>query len=445
MAVKNISSLLLPQRLEEAFRVTSAELWAIIKDFHAEMGRGLSGRGSSLKMIPSYVDTPTGSEKGLFMALDLGGTNLRVLEVELKGGGKMSVRRVHKFVLGKHTKGSGADFFDFIASCVRKFAGKQARRQRQARQLGFTFSFPVEQTGIATGKLVRWTKGFSASGVEGHDVVTLLNEALARAGMANVAVAALTNDTVGTLVARRYADPACDVGVILGTGTNACYTERLEDILRWSGPATRSGRMIINIEWGNFNKLRQTSYDMQLDGSSANPRAQILEKMVSGMYLGEVARLVCRDLISRGILLAGSGIMAAPGSLKAEHVSRIEADHSKDLSAVLAVLKGLGIRRSSLYDRQVLKAACGIVSTRAARLSAAALAAVVTKTDPGLSRRHTIAIDGSVYEKHPGFSKRMEGTLHELFGKKASRLTMMLTKDGSGKGAAVIAAVASSL
>jgi hexokinase len=29
------------------------------------------------------------------------------------------------------------------------------------RELGFTFSFPVRQSSIASGTLIKWTKGFS--------------------------------------------------------------------------------------------------------------------------------------------------------------------------------------------------------------------------------------------------------------------------------------------
>ena len=46
--------------------------------------------------------------------------------------------------------------------------------------LGFTFSFPLHQHGLAKACLVTWTKGFKASGVVGEDVVRLLNEATKR-------------------------------------------------------------------------------------------------------------------------------------------------------------------------------------------------------------------------------------------------------------------------
>jgi hexokinase len=117
-------------------------------------------------------------------------------------------------------------------------------------------------------------------------------------------------------------------------------------------------------------------------------------------------------------------------SLKSEYVSMAEADEP---SASMAFTPG---------DRRIVREVCRMVSTRAARISAAAMAAVITKMDPSLSRKHTIAIDGSVYEKHPGFSANIRSALKELFGPKASRIRLVLSKDGSGKGAAIIAAVA---
>ena len=46
--------------------------------------------------------------------------------------------------------------------------------------LGFTFSFPCKQEGLAVGRLTQWTKGFNCDGVVGEDVVRLLHEAIRR-------------------------------------------------------------------------------------------------------------------------------------------------------------------------------------------------------------------------------------------------------------------------
>ena len=54
-------------------------------------------------------------------------------------------------------------------------------------------SFPVEQTALDKGKLLTWTKGFSATGAIGHDVVELLQDALNRKNL-HVKCTALVND-----------------------------------------------------------------------------------------------------------------------------------------------------------------------------------------------------------------------------------------------------------
>ncbi len=431
--------------LKKAFNISPDEMKRIIRDFHLEMERGLSGRKSSLKMLPAYVDRPTGRETGSFIALDLGGTNFRVLELLLKGNGRMAVPAVMKFALKKqHITKSANVLFGFLASSVKTFLHATKHASAKRLNLGFTFSFPINQSAIAAGTLVTWTKGFEARGVIGHDVVSLLKQALAGEGLLQIDVTALANDTVGTLMARSYGDPRCDMGVIIGTGTNACYFEKISKIKKWKGAAARSGEMIINIEWGNFNKLKTTRYDRQLDRASDNPKRQILEKMVSGMYLGEVVRLVLKDLIRRKALFHGSvpRRLDKMGALKSEYVSVIESDRSASLSGVGSVLRQAGIRRSTTEDRRLVKDVCAIVSGRAARISAAAVAGVVTKMDAGLAKSHTVAFDGSVFEKHPRFSANMKNAFREIFGHKAAHISPVLSKDGSGKGAAIIAAVA---
>lgn len=421
--------------ISNEFNLSLSEMRRIAKDFRSEMAKGLSNKDSSLKMIPTYVDRPTGDENGKFIALDLGGTNFRILELELKGKGVTGAPIVTNFVLKKrYLVGSAGDFFDFIASSIRKFIEKNRLRAEKELNLGFTFSFPVEQKGISDGVLLRWTKGFNVKGVIGNDVVKLLEKALTRNGISNLKVSAIVNDTVGTLAAGSYGDRDCDIGIIVGTGTNACYVEELSNIPKWQARQTPTGQMIVNIEWGNFNKLPLTRYDKELDRSSDRPGQQILEKMVSGMYLGELSRLILKD--------SGLRIFDKIKSFKTEYVSIVEGDKSRNLNKTESLLKKIGIKNSNIEDRKILKKICSSVSTRASRIVAASLSAIITKIDPSLSRNHTIAIDGSVYEKHPYFSENIKSAFKELFGERATNIKIALTKDGSGKGAAIIAAIA---
>jgi len=40
--------------------------------------------------------------------------------------------------------------------------------QNEVLPLGFTFSFPLQQEGLAIGRLVKWTKGFNSRGWRGR-------------------------------------------------------------------------------------------------------------------------------------------------------------------------------------------------------------------------------------------------------------------------------------
>lgn len=55
--------------------------------------------------------------------------------------------------------------FDYIAAELAKFVNEESQDFQvppgRKRELGFTFSFPVMQTSIASGNLIKWTKGFN--------------------------------------------------------------------------------------------------------------------------------------------------------------------------------------------------------------------------------------------------------------------------------------------
>ena len=55
--------------------------------------------------------------------------------------------------------GTGTQLFDHIANCLADFVHNR-ELQDEILPLGFTFSFPCEQQGLAKASLVKWTKGF---------------------------------------------------------------------------------------------------------------------------------------------------------------------------------------------------------------------------------------------------------------------------------------------
>lgn len=435
----------------DLFGVSTRQLQQLIQHFQSEMEKGLSIQRpvhkpfqspSSLKMIPSFVELPSGQEKGHFFALDLGGTNFRVIRLTLEGDRTLGEQMMEKFSIPDEImKGKGTDLFDFIAECVKKFIQtKSPESMNEKIQIGFTFSFPVNQTGVASGTLIEWTKGFAASGVVGQDVVSLLNESFSRKDV-KAEIVALVNDTVGTLVARSYQDKKCEMGVILGTGCNACYAEKIANIPKYTGPAPKTGTMIINIEWGAFGDAKSflplTKMDEQLDRESINPGRQLFEKMTAGMYLGKIVKNVLLDLFEKDRIF--SNCSSLTGEFETEHLSRALSDSSENLQDISDILKEHFNIDTELDDRILVKGVCRLVAGRAARLSATAVAAVLHKI--GRLRDVSVAIDGSVFQHVPGFKEKMDETIQELYP--SSEVTLVLSSDGSGTGAAVIAATTS--
>lgn len=102
---------------------------------------------------------------------------------------------------------------------------------------------------------------------------------------------ALLNDTVGTLAGGRYSDSKVVMGIILGTGTNGCYVERVSNIKTLPKEHTQDpeGSMVVNMEWGSYisSMLPMTADDYASDAAGANPGKCYFEKLISGMFMGE--------------------------------------------------------------------------------------------------------------------------------------------------------------
>ncbi len=134
-------------------------------------------------MNPTWVMSfPTGHETGTFLALDMGGTNLRVCEIELTEEKSEFDITQSKYRLPPELKtGHSEELWGYLADCLQQFLEMHHASQKLDKlHLGFTFSYPATQNYIDHGVLQRWTKGFDISGVEGHDVVPVFEEALAK-------------------------------------------------------------------------------------------------------------------------------------------------------------------------------------------------------------------------------------------------------------------------
>jgi len=456
--------------------------------------------------------------QGLYMAVDLGGTNFRVCSIELHGNTTFSLTQSkvaipRELMVAKTSK----ELFSFLAKQIEAFlklhheehyAGTLRRREGKPGEpedeeifnLGFTFSFPVHQIGINKGMLMRWTKGFDIQDAVGKDVCALLQQEIDELHLP-VKVAALVNDTVGTLMARSYTSPGKTgtlLGAIFGTGTNGAYVEKLDKVKKMSKDTSdgaydkSTGEMIVNTEWGSFdNSLRtlpNSPYDVQLDKDSVNPGIQMFEKRVSGMFLGELLRLALLKLIkdpnvplftddnsssndvhSTTQIHDDSPIWKQWG-LDTSLLSVCAGDDKPGNQMLRQELDKYKISAVSREDAEAVREIAGAIGRRAARLAAVAIAGIVintgrlekssgsatTEQKSGIEPARgdveategdeiDVGVDGSLVEFYPNFEKYIREALRavpEIGAKGEKRVRIGIAKDGSGVGAALIALVA---
>ncbi|XP_034243747.1 hexokinase type 2 isoform X2 [Thrips palmi] len=406
----------------------------LCKDTHKE---------AVVKCFITYVqDLPNGTERGEFLALDLGGTNFRVLLIHL-GQNHFDMQSKIYAIPQSIMVGTGEQLFDHIAECLANFM-KEHDVYSHKLPLGFTFSFPLQQLGLTKGLLETWTKGFKCSGVVGNDVVQLLKDAIRRRGDIEVSVVALLNDTTGTLINCSFAKRDCRIGLIVGTGCNVCYVEKTENCELFDGN-TNKPDCIVNTEWGAFGSdgaldIVITEYDREIDENSINPGKQLFEKMISGMYMGELVRLALVRLTKDNLLFGGklSDHLLKRGNFFTKYVSEIESDKRGSFLNCREVLGELGLSHATEQDCANVRYICECVSRRAAHLVSAGIAVLINKMkEPSL----TVGVDGSVYRFHPHFHDLMVEKIKQLI-LPGIKFDLMLSEDGSGRGAALVAAVA---
>lgn len=452
------------------FELPKGWLTSAVQYFIEQTQEGLAEQTDrGMPMIPTFVTgVPNGTEKGTFLAIDLGGTNFRVCSVTLNGDSTFDIVQEKAPIPELLMKSTSDVFVAHLVDRIEAFINKHHCGSVEHEQnedgtfnnifkMGFTFSFPVNQTSINRGTLIRWTKGYDIKDMVGKDVVEMIQKEIDSRKLP-VHISALVNDTVGTLMSRSYTKPGDGqtlVGCIFGTGTNGAYSEKIKNIKKFDieqHSEIKEKIMLINTEWGSFDNdlkvLPNTKYDVQVNLNTPNPGYHMFEKRVSGMFLGELLRLCMLDLHNDGLLFSAvdTKVLNTPWSLDTSIPALIDGDNSTNLDKTISVLKQhLGVEQTTLFERQAIQTIAKAIGKRSAYLSAVPCAGLILHTK-ALDKFEKIDIggDGSVVEFYPRFQAMMHEALAQTpIGKDGDeRVSIGIAKDGSGVGAALCALVA---
>ncbi|PNS15792.1 hypothetical protein CAC42_4244 [Sphaceloma murrayae] len=436
------------------------------QDFHTKL------KSSDISFLPSFHHTlPTGSERGTFLALDVGGSNFRLALISLNTRSHPTedaqTRVLHTLtfpITASVRTLRGHAFFTWMSQRIAEMLSSAPSitasfTASHPLQMGLAWSFPIHSTSQRSGYLLDMGKGFSATiGVQGQDLGDLIMRPCLEAGLP-VHLATVVNDGSASLLSQAYRQPTTRMSLILGTGTNSSVylpISALDKAKFGSRPEAwwrHAQRVCVNTELSMHgrNVWPMTRWDRELDRAHERPGFQPFEHFVGGRYLGEIVRLVLVDAVAEVGLFDGivpEGLEKAYG-LDSGVLAALEAetgfeDAKRDFGHVAGLQRGLTRREAELV-REV----AALVSGRAAAYEAAAVHAlwemrgraegteksrlangasdgaqqegrVSGATGDGicqLSRdelKVTIACNGSILDKYPGFRAKCQRYIDQL-------------------------------
>ncbi|OKL64265.1 hypothetical protein UA08_00931 [Talaromyces atroroseus] len=394
------------ERIAEDFVLSPENVRRVTGHFVRQMKDGLTNH--RVWQLPSFVrSVPTGAETGTFLAIDLGGSNCRICLVELHGNSTFAVtQRRYRVPPEVMVCQRYQPLFDFIAEKLSGFLvahpvpngrdhlrGETEEQRNTPYRLGFTFSFTCEQTSLAGGNLIRWDKDWDIPDAVGRDPCIMLQESIDKLGLP-VSVTVLANDSVGTLLTRSYAagqkTSSTLAAIIVGTGTNAAYVEKVSNIHRLGATGGQSDEiMVINTEWGclddKMEVLPRTPFDDEIDETSTDPGVQMFEKRVSGLYLGELLRLALVRLVRQGaseMTFDEESQLFRRQGIDSSFLSELAVLSSKNDSSqtVKLITDKLLAKNVTALDVKAIQLLSAAIVRRAARLAGASLAAIIIQS-----------------------------------------------------------------
>lgn len=312
----------------------------------------------SLCMFNTYItNVPKTWTDEKILAIDAGGTNLRFSMFE--NGTKISEEKMKMFGIEKEIPVE--EFFDEMAKLISKY---------DCKKVGFCFSYPAEILPNNDAKIIIFNKEVKISGAEGKIIGEEINKRLK-----DKREFYLLNDTVACQLG-----VSADIGMILGTGFNLCYFDKIKGV-------------IVNTEAGMFDGIKRGVFDKKLEDDLNSHIVQV-QKMICGAYLGKLIEETAEGYFGKDI-------------------------PQFELKDVSLFLIGEGILYSYFNDdekvefREIIDA----ILERAAKY-----VAIMIKCLAQDNKEVAIGIEGSTIYKLPGYYEKVVRAIEALPGIKFSFL-----------------------
>ncbi len=361
-----------------------------VQRFIEEMNKGLKGAGT-LPMLPTFVSADLHPTEGVkVITVDVGGTNLRISVAEIIGNSTTISNTLKCRLPGIDESISFEEFISIMANKIEPYL-------EFSNMISLSFAQEVYHTEDLDGSVIELSKELHIEGIEGKPLGKSLKHKLSGLGHCNVEVI-LINDTVGVAnsMIQRKNEFSSFIGLVLGTGTNSCYMENCQNIKKIS--CKKDDDMFINVESGSYVPSIVSDFDIEYDKTTQKPNTAILEKMISGRYLGSLFYLVVKKACNAPLFSPDfAKNFAEYSSITTEQMSRFYADeYSENILFSSASCK---------QDIEILKYICDKLVCRAANLLAVKILALATKASKKNQKPVLCIAEGTTYFGLKGFDQ----------------------------------------
>lgn len=384
--------------IRDEFLVLYNNCEPIINEFYEDMKKK-----NNLMMLNTYVFCNNSIKSGEYLALDFGGSNIRISLYELKS--ELILKKSRSFSLRGDNfdytteKYSLIDIFEMIVDKIEEIIepGKEYL-------LGHTFSFAMNSISKNTATIIELSKGFKLKNTINKDINKTLKEVIDKRGL-SINPVAVINDTTATLLSGYMVNRDTNMGCIIGTGHNMCFIN--------------DNGEIINIESGSFNShvIPLTKYDKEFLKKLPDESQYLMEVLIGGKNSTKLVKEVVDCISDKGLINPILSITPTMLSMVIDN-DLVELDKSQNY-----VLREIA---KIIYLRSAYLVACEILG--------------VLKYLNANNGVFNVVFDGTVYEKTPYFGKCLTDVLNKLLPDEI-KVTHMLTKDGSSRGAVLACAM----
>ncbi len=257
----------------------------------------------NIQLRESWTEMKTLGEKRTILVVELGGSYLHLIKVEVKE--KQTVRILNSVSIDFYDKTrtyTPEKLFTDIYKHLNNFISPSEKKI--IKDCVFIFTFPIEQfrrkDGYIDAVAIKINKHIKHEGIIGMRVGEEMEKYGRLNGFNNIKVS-VTNDTIPTLLATKYFEitekTKYDTAliIIVGTGTNIAfgYDEKSE---------TESGYYMVNTEFAYFNAFPMSLFDTLFENDNPAKGESMAEKKISGLWQPFLFKTIVEQMIIDKVL-----------------------------------------------------------------------------------------------------------------------------------------------